>query len=43
MFAGCEFVAFTPTEEAKQQSAVMMPNIMKFAEEQGIELPGQQT
>jgi len=43
VFAGCEFVAFTPTEEAKQQAAVMMPNVMKFAAEQGIELPGQET
>ena len=43
MFAGSEFVAFTPTEEAKQQSAVMMPNIMKFAQEHGIELPGLET
>jgi len=43
VFAGCEYVAFTPTEEAKQQTAVVMPNIMKFAEEQGIELPGQMT
>ena len=43
VFAGCEYVAFTLTEEAKQQSAVMMPNIMKFAEEHGIELPGQAT
>lgn len=41
-FAGCEFVAFTPTGEAKQQTAVMMPNIVKFAEERGIELPGLQ-
>jgi hypothetical protein len=41
MFAGCEYVAFTPTEEAKAQSAVMMPNIMKYAEEHGIELPAQ--
>ncbi|HSL37000.1 MAG TPA: hypothetical protein VK883_09230 [Arthrobacter sp.] len=43
VFAGCEFVAFTPTEEARQQSAVMMPNIMKYAKEQGIELPGLET
>jgi len=43
VFAGCEFVAFTPTAEAKQQSAVMMPNIMKFAEEHGIDLSGQAT
>lgn len=39
VFAGCEFVAFTPTEEARQQAAVMMPNVMKFAEEHGIEVP----
>lgn len=43
MFAGCEYVAFTPTEESKQQAAVMMPNMMKYAEEHGIELPGQET
>lgn len=39
MFAGCEYVAFTPTEEARQQTAVMLPNIMKFAKEHGIEVP----
>lgn len=43
VFAGCEYVAFTPTEEAKQQAAVVMPNVMKYAEEHGIELPGQVT
>ncbi len=43
VFAGAEYVAFTPTEEAKQQTAVMMPNIIKFAEEHGIELPEQAT
>ncbi len=37
--AGCEWVAFTPTEEARQQAAVMMPNVMKFAAEHGIEVP----
>ena len=37
--AGCEFVAFTPTEEARQQAAVVMPNIMKYAEEHGMEVP----
>ena len=42
-FAGGEYVAFTPTEEAKQQTAVMMPNIVKFAKEHGIELPEQVT
>ena len=40
---GLEYVAFTPTEEAKQQMAYMMPNIMKFAKERGIELPGERT
>jgi hypothetical protein len=39
VFAGCEYVAFTPTEEARQQAAVMMPNVMKYAEEHGIEVP----
>lgn len=42
VFAGSEYVAFTPTEEAKQQTAVMMPNVMKYAKEHGIELPGQE-
>ncbi|HEX8990484.1 MAG TPA: hypothetical protein VF784_02300 [Anaerolineales bacterium] len=39
VFAGSEYVAFTPTEEARQQAAVMMPNVMKFAEANGIEVP----
>ncbi|MGE5292021.1 MAG: hypothetical protein ACM3ML_33530, partial [Micromonosporaceae bacterium] len=39
VFAGSEYVAFTPIEEARQQAAVMMPNLMKFAEEHGIEVP----
>ena len=34
-------MAFTPTEDAKRQNAVVMPNIMKFAAEHGIELPAQ--
>ena len=38
-FAGSGYLAFTPTAEAKQQAAVLMPNVIKFAEEQGIELP----
>lgn len=42
-FAGGEYVAFTPTDEARQQAAVMMPNVMKFAEEHGIELPEELT
>lgn len=36
-FANCEIVAFTPTEQARQQAAVIMPNVMKFAAEHGIE------
>lgn len=39
VFAGCEYVAFTPTEEARQQTAVMMPNVIKYAKEHGIEVP----
>lgn len=38
-FAGCEFVVFTPTAEARQQTAVVMPNIMRFAKDHGIALP----
>ena len=39
VFAGAEYVAFTPTEESKQQDAVVMPNVMEYAKEHGIELP----
>lgn len=39
MFADSEFVAFTPTEDARQQAAVMMPNVERYAREHGIELP----
>jgi hypothetical protein len=38
-YAGSEYVAFTPTEEARQQAEVMMPNVKKYLEEQGIEVP----
>jgi hypothetical protein len=41
--AGCEYVSFTPTEEAREQIAAMMPNVMRFAQEHGIELPPQMT
>lgn len=41
VFAGSEYVAFTPTEEAKRQTEIMMPNIMRFAQEQGLNLPVQ--
>jgi hypothetical protein len=40
-FEGGEYVAFTPTEEARAQMAVIMPNILKYAKEQGIELPAE--
>lgn len=42
-FADSEFVAFTPSEEAKQQTAWMMPNMIRFAAERGIDLPGPMT
>ena len=38
-FAGSEYVAFTTTDEARQQAAVMMPNMLKYAHEHGIEVP----
>ncbi|HET9648006.1 MAG TPA: hypothetical protein VFP34_07220 [Microlunatus sp.] len=38
---GCEMVAFTPAEEARQQAAVVMPNVMKYAQEQGVALPAE--
>lgn len=38
---GLEYVAFTPTREAKEQAAVIMPNMMKYAEEHGIQLPAE--
>lgn len=41
MFDGCEYVAFTPAEEAKQQMQVMMPNVTRFAQEHGIQLPAE--
>ncbi len=42
-YAGLECVVFTRTEEAKQQLGWMMPNILKYAKEHGIELPAQMT
>lgn len=36
-YAGSEYVAFTPTAEAEQQAVVMMPNLMEFAKEHGID------
>lgn len=43
MSAGAEFVAFTPTEDAREQMAVMMPNILRYAQEHGIDLPAMPT
>ena len=40
MFAGAEYIAFTLTEESKAVDAVVMPNMIKYAEEHGIEIPG---
>jgi hypothetical protein len=39
IFAGCEVVYFTRTEEANRELAAVMPNLMKYMEEQGIEVP----
>ena len=39
VFAGCEYVAFTPTLQAQEQAEVMMPNIVKFAKKLGIDMP----
>jgi hypothetical protein len=38
IFAGCEVVYFTRTEEANRELAVVMPNLMKYMEEQGIDV-----
>ncbi len=38
-FAGLEMVDFTPTEEANRQVAYMAPNIKKYLEEEGMEVP----
>lgn len=40
-FADSEYVAFTPTPQAKEQAAVVMPNMVKYAKEHGIELPAE--
>ena len=41
-FADSEYVAFTPTAQAKEQAAVVMPNMVRYAKEQGVELPAEQ-
>ncbi|HET6816659.1 MAG TPA: hypothetical protein VFH66_05465 [Mycobacteriales bacterium] len=42
-FAGGEYLAFTPTKDAREQTAVVMPNIIRFAEEHGVALTAQLT
>jgi hypothetical protein len=38
-FAGCEIVYFTRTEEANRELPVAMANLMKYMQEQGMEVP----
>jgi hypothetical protein len=40
IFAGCEIVYFTRTEEANRELPVAMANLMKYMEKQGMEVPG---
>ena len=40
-YEGSEFIAFTPTTDAREQAAVMVPNMVKYAKEHGIELPAE--
>jgi hypothetical protein len=40
IFAGCEIVYFTRTEEASRELPVAMANLMKYMEKQGMEIPG---
>ncbi|MGT2463357.1 hypothetical protein [Sinomonas atrocyanea] len=40
-YVDSEYVAFTPTEDAQRQTAIMMPNLEKFAASHGMELPEQ--
>jgi len=39
IFAGSEIVYFTPTVEANRELPVTMANLMKYLEEQGMEVP----
>ena len=39
IFAGCEIVYFTRTEKANRELPVAMANLMKYLEEQGMEVP----
>lgn len=40
-YAGGQYVAFTPTAEARAQAAVVMPNIVRYAQDHGIDLPAE--
>ncbi|MGY3567441.1 hypothetical protein [Sinomonas sp. RB5] len=40
-YVDSEYVAFTSTEDAQRQTAIMMPNLEKFAASHGMELPEQ--
>ena len=39
IFAGCEIVYFTRTEEANRELPVAMANLMKYMQEQGMDVP----
>ena len=39
IFAGCEIVYFTRTEDANRELPVAMANLMKYMQEQGMEVP----
>ena len=39
IFAGCEIVYFTRTEEANRELPVAMANLMKYMQEQEMEVP----
>jgi hypothetical protein len=39
IFAGCEVVYFTRTEELNGELPIVMANLMKYLEEQGMEVP----
>ena len=39
IFAGCEIVYFTRTEDANRELPVAMANLMKYMQEQGMQVP----
>ena len=38
-FEDSEYVAFTPAKDAREQTAVIMPNMLTYAKDHDIELP----